>query len=75
MNQISSFLSSRSNGERRKTARITVSLSQTQHSVLSRLAAKNDVSLSWITRRALQDYIQNNDAQPLSGKKKTMSGG
>jgi predicted transcriptional regulator len=44
----------------RKSARITVSLSASQHNFLSRLASKNDVSLSWIMRRAIEEYIQNN---------------
>jgi hypothetical protein len=58
----------------RKSARITVSLSAKQHDVLSRLAAKNAVSLSWITRRAIEDYIHNTSLQPQAENKKSAGG-
>lgn len=46
----------------KKVARITISLSMKEYSALEALAVENDASLSWVARRAINDYI--NDHQP-----------
>lgn len=42
----------------KKGQRITVSLSDTDHAALSALAERCDVSLSWITRQAITDFLE-----------------
>ena len=41
----------------RKGPRITVSLSERNHAELTGLAERHDVSLSWLTRQALVEFI------------------
>lgn len=38
--------------------RITVSLPDKEHAALAALARKNDVSLSWLTRKAVIEFLQ-----------------
>ena len=45
----------------RKAHRITVSLSERDHAALVELAAKHDVSISWLARRAVSEFISNNE--------------
>ena len=58
----------------KKGPRITVSLSETDHEMLQALAAKYDVSLSWLTRRAVTEFVErHSDGQlklPLVGNEK-----
>ena len=42
---------------KKKVARITVSLTQEEYSELEAVANANDVSLSWVTRRAINEYL------------------
>ena len=37
--------------------RITVSLPAKEHTALSALAQKHDVSLSWLTRKAITEFL------------------
>ena len=41
----------------RKGPRITVSLSEQNHAELTGLAERHDVSISWLTRQALVEFI------------------
>ena len=41
----------------KKVARITVSLKPMEHDALARLAEKRDVSLSWVVRKAVEEYL------------------
>jgi len=43
--------------EEKKIARITVSLKPVEHEALAKLAEQRDVSLSWIVRKAVEQYI------------------
>ena len=58
-------------GKANKGPRITVSLSETDHDALQALAAKYDVSLSWLTRHAEAEFVERQkDGQlklPLAG--------
>ena len=53
-----------------KSTRITVSLAEREHAALMSLAERHDVSLSWLTRRAVFEFLQQHgkdDAQlPLA---------
>jgi len=49
----------------RKGQRITVSLSDSDHAALSALAEHYDVSLSWITRKAITDFLERHDKEEL----------
>lgn len=46
--------------DERKVARITVSLRPGEHHALSKLAEARDVSLSWVVRKAVEQYIELN---------------
>jgi len=41
-----------------KNVHVKVVMTQTQHSILSSIAKDKDVSLSWIIRSAVKDYIE-----------------
>ncbi|BCR03075.1 hypothetical protein DESUT3_01440 [Desulfuromonas versatilis] len=45
---------------KKKVARITVSLTQEEYLELEAVARSNDVSLSWVTRRAINEYLERN---------------
>jgi len=45
----------------KKTTRITVSLPDDEHASLSNLAEKYDVSLSWLTRKAVVEFLKDHD--------------
>jgi NADPH-dependent ferric siderophore reductase len=47
----------------KKITRLTVSLNLEDHAVLAALAAKSDVSLSWVVRQAIHRFIQQHQAQ------------
>lgn len=42
----------------RKTARLTVSLDEQAHATLSTLAKHQDVSVAWMVRRAVSQFIE-----------------
>lgn len=44
--------------QKKKIARITVSLTQEEYLELEAVANANDVSLSWVTRRAINEYLE-----------------
>lgn len=48
----------------KKSTRLTVSLDPKDHAALAALAAKSDVSLSWVVRQAIHRFIQQHQAQP-----------
>jgi hypothetical protein len=54
-------------GKHRKFGpRLTVSLTGSDYDALSALAEKDDVSVSWVVRRAIDEYLNNHrdDAGP-----------
>ena len=42
----------------KKSTRITVSLAEEEHAGLATLAEKYDVSLSWLTHKAVLEFLQ-----------------
>lgn len=42
---------------KKRATRITVSLPQKEYLELEAVAKANDVSLSWVTRRAISEYL------------------
>lgn len=40
-----------------KTTRLSVSVSQSDHDALERFAEKNDVSVSWLARKAIERFL------------------
>ena len=53
-------------GRPRKTTRLTVSLEEQDYDALAELAVARDVSLSWVIRQAVRQFIE----QAHSGGKK-----
>lgn len=49
---------------RKKTTRLTVSLDDEDYAALTAIAAKSDVSLSWVIRQAIHRFVQEHGAQP-----------
>lgn len=48
------------------STRITVSLPEKEHAALAALARKHDVSLSWLTRKAIIEFLnQHRAGSPL----------
>lgn len=43
---------------RKKTTRLTVSLEQDDYNALNAIAAKNDVSLSWVIRQSIHRFMK-----------------
>lgn len=43
----------------RKTTRLTVSLEEHDYEALNRIALSRDVSLSWVIRRAIRQFVEN----------------
>jgi len=62
--------------ENRKTVRLTVSLNEQAHATLSVLAKRQDVSVAWIVRRAVSEFIEHQEhpAQPELPLRRTGSG-
>jgi len=49
---------------RKRTTRLTVSIDEGDYAALSNLAAKSDVSLSWVIQQASQRLVRQHEAQP-----------
>lgn len=49
---------------RKKTTRLTVSLDDEDYTALAAIAAKSDVSLSWVIRQAIHRFVQEHGAHP-----------
>ena len=47
-------------GRPRKSTRLTVSLDEADYGALSEIASQKDVSLSWIMRQAIRQFIESN---------------
>lgn len=45
-------------GQPQESVRVTVSLQGRDHAALSDLAERHDVSLSWLVRRAVTEFVQ-----------------
>lgn len=48
----------RDNGVQERTVRASISFPEEQYQVLERIAAKNKVSLAWVVRDAIDDYLK-----------------
>ena len=46
---------------KRVTVRLSVGLNPASHAKLSRLADRNDVSLAWMIRKAIADFIERHE--------------
>lgn len=44
----------------KKSARFTVSLSQSDYETLQHLAEKNDVSIAWLVRKSIEKMLKSN---------------
>ncbi|TKB51818.1 ribbon-helix-helix domain-containing protein [Ferrimonas aestuarii] len=52
-----------------KSVRTTVSLPSEQHQALQRLADENGLSISWMVRQAVGEFLANNhDFKPITKK-------
>lgn len=49
---------------RKPTIRLSISVDRADHAELARLAAEHDLSLAWIVRRAITDFVEKNRAGP-----------
>jgi predicted transcriptional regulator len=52
----------------RKTTRLTVSLEEQDHDALAVLAVARDVSLSWLIRQAVRQFIERSQAIDNKGE-------
>jgi hypothetical protein len=48
-----------------KTARLSVSLSQSDYNSLQRVADENGVSIAWLVRRAVERFLESNPQKEL----------
>jgi len=48
-----------------KTVRFSVSLSESHHATLQRLADTNDVSVSWLVRKSIERLLDSNPQREL----------
>jgi predicted DNA-binding ribbon-helix-helix protein len=48
-----------------KTARLSVSLNQSDYDALDRLAGQNDVSIAWLVRKAIERLLETNPQRDL----------
>ena len=49
----------------KRTVRTSVILSDIQYAQVASLAAKNDVSVAWVIRQAVQDYLVRSESKQL----------
>ena len=49
---------------RKKTTRLTVSLDDADYAAVNAMASSSDVSLSWVIRQAIHEFVRNHGAQP-----------
>ena len=49
---------------RKKGTRLTVSVDDDDYAILNAIAARSDVSLSWVIRQAIHRFIQEHGAHP-----------
>ena len=48
---------------KKPTVRLTISLDTADHAELSRLAEQNDLSVAWLVRKAVSEFIARNSNQ------------
>lgn len=41
-----------------KSTRLSVSLEEQDHNALAEIAAENDVSISWVIRKAIRQFVE-----------------
>ena len=58
----------------KKGQRITVSLQDADYASLSALAQRYDVSLSWVTRQAIAEFLERNKQKDLQLPLRLQSG-
>ena len=49
---------------RKKTTRLTVSLDDADYAAVNAMASSSEVSLSWVIRQAIHEFVRNHGAQP-----------
>jgi hypothetical protein len=49
----------------KRTVRTSVLLSDTQYAEIAALAAERDLSVAWVIRQAVQDYLVRSDRRQL----------
>jgi len=49
----------------KRTVRTSVILSETQYAQVAALAAENDLSVAWVIRQAVQDYLVRSESKQL----------
>lgn len=62
----------------RKATRITVSLPDDEHAALTAIAEENDVSLSWLARKAIAEFLDRHEgggSQLVLGRSLKAEGG
>lgn len=52
----------------RKTTRLTVSIEEQDHDALAKLADASDVSLSWLIRQAIRQFIKRSHSVDKKGE-------
>ena len=57
---------------RRFGPRLTVSLTEDDHEALTALADKDEVSISWVVRRAIEEYLRRRPTGVREGIQETM---
>ncbi len=46
--------------EKKKNVRLSVTIAESDHSQLTQMAAENDLSLAWMVRRAVAEFVERN---------------
>lgn len=50
----------------RKTIRTSVSLPEDQYAIVAQLAEQNDVSVAWVIRQAIHQYLESTENSQLA---------
>ena len=60
--------------EKKQSMRTSVVISEAQHAQLEKLAGQNDVSVAWIIRQAIQQFLDRNARDERTLGIRTLSG-
>jgi len=60
--------------EKKRSMRTSVVISEAQHAQLEKLAGQNDVSVAWIIRQAIQQFLDRNARDQKTLGIRTLSG-
>ena len=73
VNEMATFGSVIMKGKSRRFGpRLTVSLTEDDHEALTALADKDEVSISWVVRRAIEEYLRRRPTGVREGIRETM---